>query len=81
MVIRSLRWMRGVTLKNRKSSEKLLLSLGILSVGDMVRQERSRCSGHIERKDRSDWVSACRDTCQFQSKMIGERVEKLGCSA
>ena len=44
MVIRSLRWMRGVILKNRKSSEKLLVSLSIVSVGDMVRQERSRCS-------------------------------------
>ena len=73
MVIRSLRWMRGVILKNRKSSEKLLVSLSIVSVGDMVRQERLRCSEHMERKDRSDCMGVSVSSyVSFGAKELGK---------
>src|SRR5664279_5613014 len=56
-----IRWMCGVTLKDRNSSEELRERLGIVSVSDIVRQGRLRWFGHVERKDTDDWVSACRN--------------------
>ena len=56
-----IRWMCGVTLKDRKESEELRQRLGIISVCDKVRQGRLRWFGHVERKGKDDWVSACRD--------------------
>ena len=55
-----IRWMCGVTLKDKKSSEDLRKRLGILSVSDRVRQGRLRWFGHVERRDADDWLSACR---------------------
>ena len=54
------RWMCGVTLRDRKSSEELRKKLGIVSVSTMVTRSRLRWFGHVERKDADDWVSACR---------------------
>ena len=54
------RWMCGVTLKNRCKSEDLLSRLGIDSVEEVVRRRRLRWYGHVERKEKNDWVSACR---------------------
>ena len=55
-----IRWMCGVTLRNRVASEELRERLGIASVSDMVRRGRLRWFGHVERKGAEDWVSACR---------------------
>ena len=55
-----IRWMCGVTLKDKKSSDDLRKRLGIVSVSDRVRQGRLRWFGHVERKDADDWLSACR---------------------
>src|SRR5260221_512039 len=55
------RWMCGVTLKDRKSNEELLGRLGIECVFDVVRRGRLRWFGHVERKNKDDWVAACRD--------------------
>src|SRR5271165_3460754 len=43
-----IRWMCGVTLKNRMSSDNLRVKLGIDSVSDMVRRSRLRWFGHVE---------------------------------
>jgi len=56
-----IRWMCGVTLKDRKSSVELINKLGIESVCDRVRQGRLRWFGHVERRDADDWVSGCRN--------------------
>ena len=58
------RWMCGVTLKDRKRSMDLYSLLGVLSVDEVVRRGRLRWFGHVERKSVggvSDWVSACRN--------------------
>src|SRR5664279_4835153 len=55
------RWMCGVTTKDRNSSEELRERQGIVSVSDIVRQERLRWFGHVERKETDDWVTACRN--------------------
>src|SRR5437867_9661955 len=55
------RWMSGVTLKDRRSSEELMRGLGIVSVDRVVRRGRLRWFGHVERKEADDWVSKCRN--------------------
>ena len=55
------RWMCGVTLKDRNFSDELLSRLKIESVSDVVRRGRLRWFGHMERKQEDDWVSACRN--------------------
>ena len=54
------RWMSGVTLKDRRPSEELRLGLGIEGVEEVVRRGRLRWFGHVERKGADDWVSECR---------------------
>ena len=55
------RWMCGVSLKDKKSTEDLRTRLGIEEISKVVRRGRLRWFGHVERKSRSDMVSACRD--------------------
>lgn len=55
------RWMCGVTLKDRKCSEDLLGRLCIASVAEVVRRNRLRWFGHVERMSADNWVSACRE--------------------
>ena len=57
------RWMCGVSLKDRRSSVDLYKSLGIENVAEVVRRSRLRWFGHVERKDKDEWVSACRYLC------------------
>ena len=56
-----IRWMAGVTLKDRKTSEELRDRLGIVSVERVVSRGRLRWYGHVERKKDDDWVSKCRN--------------------
>jgi hypothetical protein len=54
--------MCGITQKDAKTSEEHRMRLNIVSVSERVRcQGRLRWFGHVERNDKSDWVSACRD--------------------
>jgi hypothetical protein len=50
-----MRWMCGVTSKDRKSRCELLDRL------DVVRRGRLLWFGHVERKSPDDWVKMCRD--------------------
>ena len=67
---RMIRWMCGVTLKDRCKSEELRKRLDIEDVADVIRKSRLRWFGHLERKDAGDWVSACRNMA------VGENVGK-----
>src|SRR3989442_14858415 len=55
------RWMSGVTLKDRRPSVELRHGLGIVGVEEVVRRGRLRWFGHVERKEADDWVSKCRN--------------------
>src|SRR6266516_6433519 len=55
------RWMSGVTLKDRRTSEVLRHGLGIESVDSVVSRGRLRWFGHVECKEDKDWVSKCRN--------------------
>ena len=53
------RWMCGVSLKDRKCSVDFYSLLGVESVAEVVRRGRLRWFGHVEHKSGDDWVSAC----------------------
>ena len=55
------RWMSGVTLKDRRTCEELRQSFGIEGVDRVVRRGRLRWHGHVERKNADDWISKCRN--------------------
>ena len=55
------RWMCGVSLRDRKRSVDLYGLLGVQSVVEVVRRGRLRWFGHVERKNGDDWVSSCRN--------------------
>ena len=54
------RRMCGVRLVERIGSEVLRGRLGIESVLDIIGRGRLRWFGHVERKEETEWVSACR---------------------
>ena len=55
-----LRWMCGVTLRDKVPTVELRRRLGIEGVVE-ARRGRLRWFGHVERKEVDDWVSACRN--------------------
>ena len=54
--MRMVRWMCGVSLRERKTSAELRQRMGIEDVGDVMKRSRLRWMGHVLRKDEDDWV-------------------------
>ena len=65
------RWMCGVSLKDRKCSVDLYSLLDVQSVAEVVRWRRFRWIGHVERKSGEDWVSACRNVVVAGVRCVG----------
>ena len=53
------RWMCGVSLKDRKHSDELLSRLGIECVENKIQRSRLRWFGLVERKEENDWMKKC----------------------
>ena len=56
-----IRWMCGVSLKDRFSCEELRARLGIKSILEVMRQRRLRWFGHVERRDIDSWLQKVRN--------------------
>ena len=54
--MRMVRWMCGVSLRDRVPSAELRERMGIESVSDAMKQNRLRWLGHVLQKDDDDWV-------------------------
>ena len=54
------RWMCGVSLKDKRCNEDLCNRLGNNCVAEVVRHGRLRWFGHLEGKSVDDWMSTCR---------------------
>ena len=65
------RWMCGVSLKDRKRSEDLYSLLGVQSVAKVVRHGGLRWFGHVVCKNGDDWVSACRNGVVAGVRFVG----------
>ena len=57
--MRMIRWMCGVSMRERKTSAELREWIGVEVVGDVMRTNRLRWFGHVERKLEDDWVKKC----------------------
>ena len=55
-----LRWMCGVTLRDKVPTVELRRRLGIEGVVEVMRRGIFRWFEHVERKKVDDWVGACR---------------------
>jgi hypothetical protein len=72
------RWMCGVSLKDRVSSAELDRRLGVQGIVNVVRQGRLRWFGHLERKGSDDWVSRCRNVVVAGAKSKGRGKKTWG---
>ena len=72
------RWMCGVSLKDRKRSVDLYSLLGVQSMAEVVRLGRLRWFGHVERKSGDCWVSACRNIVVAGARCVGRAAGRLG---
>ena len=54
--MRMVRYMCGVSLRDRKTNAELRKSLGIKDIDEVMRRSRLRWMGHVLRKDKDDWV-------------------------
>ena len=54
------RWMSGINIRDKMPSVVLTSHLDIEGVMDVVSRGRLRWCGHIARKGKEEWVSACR---------------------
>ena len=71
--MRMLRWMAGVSLSERKSNECVRNMLAINDIGEVMRRNRLRWFGHVERRDELCWIKRI-ETLQVDGDGVkGER--------
>ena len=58
---RMLRWMLGVTLHDRKSTDELRRTLGIEGISAITTRNRLRWYGHVQRKEEHEWIRRITD--------------------
>ena len=51
-----IRWMCGVTMRDRYPCDELQAWVGIKPIVDVMRQQRLRWFGHIERREDNSWL-------------------------
>ena len=54
--IRMMRWMCGVSLREKKTNAELRESMGIEKISDVMRHSRLRWMEHVLRKEGNDWM-------------------------
>ena len=54
-----IRWMGGISLKDRKTNEELRRLVGVEPITTFIRGGRLRWYGHVMRKGDEDWVKNC----------------------
>jgi len=67
---------------DKKQTEDLMDCLGVVSVEEVVSHEwlkRKRWYGHVELKEKSDWISACR-LLKVEVQRVKGEIERRGTS-
>ena len=70
-----LRWMTGVSLSERKSNECVRNMLAIDDIGEVMRRNRLRWFGHVERRDELCWIKRI-ETLQVDGDGVKGRPKK-----
>ena len=53
------RWMCGTSLREKKSSAEPRERIGMEAIGSVLKRNRLKWFGHVERKDKKDWARKC----------------------
>ena len=72
---RMLRWMAGVSLSERKSIECVRSMLAIDDIAEVMRRNRLRWCGHVERRDELCWIKRI-ETLQVDGDGVKGRLRK-----
>ena len=73
--MRMLRWMAGVSLSESKSNECVRSMLAIDDIAEVMRRNRLRWFGHVERRDELCWIKRI-ETLQVDGHGVGGRPRK-----
>ena len=73
--MRMLRWMAGVSLSERKSNEWVRNMVAIDDIAEIMRRNRLRWFGHVERRDELCWLKRI-ETLQVDSDGVKGRPRK-----
>ena len=57
--MKMIRWMCGISLKDRRTNEELRRLVGVQSITTFIRSGRLRSDEHVMRKGDEDWVKKC----------------------
>ena len=69
--MRMVRWMCGVSSRDRISNEELRARVCLEPIGDSIRRRRLRWCGHVERKDECQWVKRVRKLRVDRRRPVG----------
>ena len=70
-----LRWMTGVSLSERKSNEWVTNMLAIDDIAEVMRRNRLRWFGHVEKRDKLRWLKR-NETLQVDGDGVKGRPRK-----
>ena len=73
--MRMLRWMTGVSLSEKKSNEWVRSTLAINDIAEVMRRNRLRWFGHVERRDELCWLKRI-ETLQVDGDGVKGRPRK-----
>ena len=68
-----IRWMGGVSMKDRRTSEELRKWVGVEPITNVIRSGRLRWYGHVMRKGDEDWVNKCMEYRVEGRRPVGRR--------
>ena len=66
-----IRWICGVSMKNRKTSEELRKLIRVESITIAIRSGRLRWYGDVLRKSDEDWVKKCMEYRVENRRLVG----------
>jgi len=75
--MRMLRWILGLTLRDRKRNDDIRRILGVACITDKVREARLKWYGHIQRREENDCVKRILDANVGGQRSRGRR-ERAG---
>ena len=62
-----IRWMCGISLKDRRTTEELRRLVGVEPITTFIRSGRPTWYGHVMRKGDEDWVKRCME-CRVEGR-------------
>ena len=72
-----IRWMCGISLKDRRTNEELRRLVGVDPITTFIRSDRLRWYGHVMRKGDEDWVKKAPNVTAYKRWSCHSRLKLL----